>query len=164
MPGAGNVPTVLTRIRAGRSAPAPVRPSGGRFMTSPSMRTDKAVSWYSLTRPTIWISGCTTRPEIIWKPISAPTVSVWSKTCCALSTMITTGSSLPIRSVMAAPVMPMWPTRKCMLMDCAERWSHWRRCAGSMASALMVRMPWMVSTSMAWRSASARYRSPSRRW
>jgi hypothetical protein len=71
--------------------------------------------------------------------------------------MIVTGSSLPRKSVMALPVIEIWPTRKCMVIDCAERWSQMRRCIGSIASAFTVRMPWMVSTSIAWRWPSAEY-------
>ena len=46
------------------------------------MRTDRAVSWYSWTRATICTRGDTTRPESIWKAISAPNdqppATLWS--------------------------------------------------------------------------------------
>ncbi|KFB71370.1 MAG: hypothetical protein AW09_003486 [Candidatus Accumulibacter phosphatis] len=40
-------------------------------------------------------------------------------------------------------------------MASADNWSQALRCTGSMARALTVRMPWMVSTSSAWRTPSA---------
>ena len=66
----------MSPTKVGRKPPASARPSGVRFITSPIMRTDKAVSWYSFTKPTMAIRGPTTRPEIIWNAISAPTLSV----------------------------------------------------------------------------------------
>src|SRR5471032_3298829 len=123
-----------------------------------------AGSWYSLTSATMEMSGPVTRPDSIWKAISAPTDMVWSNTSCEPSTMMVTGSSLPRKSVMALPVMEIWPTRKCMVIASAERWSQMRRWLGSMASALTVRMPWMVATSIAWRWPSAAYSAFRRRW
>ncbi len=66
---------------------------GARFITSPSMRTDSAVSWYSLTRPTMEIKGCVTRPDSIWKAISAPTDSVLSNTSAAPTTISVTAAA-----------------------------------------------------------------------
>ena len=124
-------------------------------MISPSIFTDSAVSWYSCTSATICTSGATTRPDSIWNAISAPTVIVWSNTACAPTAITATGISFSRKPITACAVIEMRPTLKCRPMVRAERSSHSRRRCGSIAMALTVRMPWMVSTSIAWRSPSA---------
>ena len=57
--------------RSGLRTPPP-RGSGGVFITTPSIRTESAICWYSWIRPTIFTSGPVTRPASIWKAISAP--------------------------------------------------------------------------------------------
>ena len=44
----------------------------GVFITTPSIRTESAICWYSWINPTIFTSGPVTRPASIWNAINAP--------------------------------------------------------------------------------------------
>ena len=65
----------LTFPRSGFRIPPPSG-SIGVFITTPSIRTESAICWYSWISPTIFTSGPVTRPASIWNAIRAPIV-IW---------------------------------------------------------------------------------------
>ncbi len=132
-------------------------------MTSPSMATARWTFWYSWMSSTMRISGMVTDWDSIWKAISSPMDRESSNTPRAPTQITATVMSRSRVLMMAWPAAAMRRTSKLRVTAAAEPSSQRRRRPPSRARLLTVFMPWMVSTSKAWRSPSAAYRAMSRR-
>jgi hypothetical protein len=94
--------------------------SGRLFITSPSIRTDSAMSWYSWIMLVIWTSREETREASMLKAIGPPTVIVPANTSIVPSQMIVTVISFSVSPMIACVVVEIFSTSKPQLHDVGQ--------------------------------------------